>query len=75
MVLAEMYEKDTDEFLGIILCNNKEQLDILMVTRQVENPGGQPRMYTRYLFLYCKRTSFAQSELFLTVIIKNTKKN
>jgi len=30
MVLAEMYEKDTDEFLGIILCNNKEQLDTLM---------------------------------------------
>lgn len=23
MVLAEMYEKDTDEFLGIIMCNDK----------------------------------------------------
>lgn len=30
MVLAEMYEKDTDEFLGIIMCNDKYQLDMLM---------------------------------------------
>ena len=30
MVLAEMYEKDTDEFLGIIMCNDKEQLEALM---------------------------------------------
>lgn len=30
MVLAEMYEKDTDEFLGIIMCNDKHQLDMLM---------------------------------------------
>lgn len=30
MVLAEMYEKDTDEFLGVIMCNDKHQLEALM---------------------------------------------
>jgi hypothetical protein len=30
MVLAEVYEKDTDEFLGIIMCNDKMQMDLLM---------------------------------------------
>jgi len=30
MVLAEMYEKDTDEFLCIIMCNSKEQLEYVL---------------------------------------------
>ena len=30
MVLAEMYEKDTDEFLCIIMCNSKSQLEYVL---------------------------------------------
>lgn len=30
MVLAELYEKDTDEFLCIIMCNSKEQLEYVL---------------------------------------------
>lgn len=30
MILAEMYEKDTNEFLCIIMCNDKSQLEYVL---------------------------------------------
>ena len=30
MVLAELFEKDTNKFLCIIMCNNKEEMDNLI---------------------------------------------